>query len=66
MTNEEIRTEGLRVLLEALGPEGMIRFIQQFAPGSGDYTRDRKKMFIGETIDSLSKKIEKMVENRKS
>jgi len=37
----EIRKTGLQALREALGPIGMVRFIQQFASGHGDYTQEK-------------------------
>jgi hypothetical protein len=43
MTLEEIRQAGLEALRERLGRAGMIRFLQQFETGQGDYSRDRKK-----------------------
>ncbi|HET7768386.1 MAG TPA: hypothetical protein VFN74_06385 [Chloroflexota bacterium] len=43
MTPEEIRTVGLRALVEALGADGALRFIQQFDRGNGDYTAARQK-----------------------
>ncbi|MGE0378393.1 MAG: hypothetical protein AB7I48_06675 [Planctomycetaceae bacterium] len=41
MTLDEIRCRGIEALARELGPVGMIRFLQQFETGSGDYTRDR-------------------------
>lgn len=41
MTLERIRVEGLKALKERLGPVGMVRFMQQFESGRGDYARDR-------------------------
>lgn len=41
MTSEEIQEAGLEALLERLGPVGMLRFLQQFETGQGDYTQDR-------------------------
>jgi hypothetical protein len=41
MTLLEIRREGFQALLDRLGPAGTIRFLQQYDPGRGDYTRDR-------------------------
>ena len=38
---DEIRRRGLAALRERLGPAGMIRFLQQFDIGRGDYARDR-------------------------
>ena len=41
-TLEEIRTLGLAALRERLGRAGMIRFLQQFENGSGDYAATRR------------------------
>lgn len=38
----EIRTVGMQALREVLGSVGMVRFIQQFDPGYGDYTKERQ------------------------
>ena len=38
---ERIRKEGLKALREKLGPVGMIKFIQMYSNGSGDYTEER-------------------------
>ncbi len=35
---EKIRLAGLEALRQALGPVGMVRFMQQSDVGSGDYT----------------------------
>jgi hypothetical protein len=40
-TLDEIRREGLAALRQRLGRAGMIRFLQQFGTGSGDYARQR-------------------------
>jgi hypothetical protein len=37
----EIRKTGLQALQEALGPVGMVRFIQQYENGYGDYTKEK-------------------------
>ena len=42
MTLNEIRREGLKVLAEKLGPVGMVRFLQQYETGHGDYTAERE------------------------
>jgi hypothetical protein len=43
MTAEQIRTRGLKALRQALGRAGTLRFLDQFATGSGDYARERHK-----------------------
>ena len=37
-----IRKLGLEALAKALGPIGMVRFLQQFETGVGDYTKERE------------------------
>ncbi len=43
-TLHQIQKEGLEVLVEKLGPDDAIRFLQIYEPGSGDWTKDRKKI----------------------
>jgi hypothetical protein len=54
----EVRKIGLQALKEALGPAGMVRFIQQYENGSGDYTKEKyqKPDFTIEEIDIMLKK----------
>ena len=42
-TLEQLRREGLEALRERLGQAGMIRFLQQFETGDGDYANERHK-----------------------
>ncbi len=52
-----IRRAGLEALINALGPVGMVRFLQQFETGYGDYTEDRDK-WLGETdVQQMVKEI---------
>ena len=39
---EKIRQEGLKALKDKLGPIGMIKFIQMYSDGEGDYTKERR------------------------
>ncbi len=57
LTPTRIREKGIEALLEALGPVGMIRFLQQLDSGSGDYTRDRKRLHAGLTLEQIVKEI---------
>lgn len=41
MTQEQIRLNGLEALAHALGTVGMVRFLQQFETGQGDYSSER-------------------------
>jgi hypothetical protein len=36
-----LRKLGLEALCKSLGPLGMVRFLQQYETGIGDYTRER-------------------------
>ncbi len=53
----EVRRMGLQALKEALGPVGMVRFIQQYENGFGDYTVEKyeKPDFTVEEIDIMLK-----------
>ena len=53
----EVRKMGLQALTEALGPVGMVRFIQQYENGFGDYTVEKyqKPDYTAEEIDIMLK-----------
>jgi len=59
MTQEKIRTQGLDALQRALGAVGMVRFLQQFESGQGDYTVER-----GKWLDPLS--LEQILRGKRS
>lgn len=41
---EKIRRDGLKALKDKLGVEGMIKFIQMYSDGKGDYTEERREI----------------------
>jgi hypothetical protein len=43
MTINELRKAGIDALVDALGPLGMARFLQQFDHGKGDYSKEREQ-----------------------
>lgn len=43
MTLHEIRIVGNEALLKTLGPVGMIRYLQQYERGRGNYTEERHR-----------------------
>ena len=49
LTLDEIRREGLKALRDRLGRAGMVRFLQQFEIGQGDYSKARHQW-----VDSVS------------
>jgi hypothetical protein len=54
-TLDEIYREGLQALRDRLGRAGMVRFLQQFETGQGDYARERHKWVDRHTLDDLRK-----------
>jgi hypothetical protein len=59
-SQDEIHKAGIEVLSSELGPVGMVRFIQQFDKGSGDYTAERAQLHAGKTVDDVMTAIEKV------
>ena len=54
----EIRNVGIKALQEALGPVGMVKFIQQYDIGYGDYTKEKQEQpdISLDEVDMLLKK----------
>jgi hypothetical protein len=57
MTMPEIRKAGIEALLERLGPDGALRFLQQYNPGQGDYTAERHEELDALTLEQIEKSI---------
>ena len=53
MTLNQIRTVGLAALTQSLGPVGMVRFLQQYENGTGDYTKERSQQIKKKSIDEI-------------
>ncbi len=49
----EIRQQGYKALIDALGVAGTLRFLQQLEVGYGDYTRERHQWLNQLTIDDF-------------
>lgn len=56
----EIQNRGYQVLQDHLGIVGMLKFIQLFDIGSGDYTKDRESLLGNPTIDEIKAEIEQI------
>jgi hypothetical protein len=52
-----IRKLGLEVLAKALGPIGMVRFLQQYEGGMGNYTKERQEWLKDFTVKGVVKEI---------
>ena len=57
MTLNQIRQIGIEALANKLGPVGMVRFLQQFETGQGDYSVDRHKWLTVPDVEMLVKQI---------
>ena len=56
-TGSEISQMGFAALLQKLGPGGALQFLQQYERGHGDYTKERKRIFAGVTVDDIMRAI---------
>ena len=57
-TLSHIRKTGIKALAEALGPIDMVRFIQSFELGSGDYTKERRQ-WLDQSIEEIAEEIKR-------
>jgi len=57
MTPDQVRILGLEALSRELGPTGMIRFLQFFETGRGDYSKERHSRLAGATVDDVAEEI---------
>lgn len=57
MSLEQIRIVGMEVLMRELGLVGMVRFMQQFETGYGDYSRDRHQWLDDQTMDTVLRRL---------
>lgn len=57
MTPQQIRAAGLAALSRELGLVGMIRFMQQFEMGQGDYSKDRHLWLDQYTVPDIAKMV---------
>jgi len=59
MKDDRITVAALRRLSRELGPVGMVRFLQQFDTGAGDYTAERYQWLgdpkVQELVDEIAK-----------
>ncbi len=57
----EITEEGTRALVQALGYPDAVRFLTALRPGRGDYTKERRKLLKGVTLDRIIAESDRMV-----
>lgn len=59
MNPAAIRKSGLEAVAKKLGPVGMVRFLQQFETGFGDYTKERGQWLTEIDIHEIATEIKK-------
>ena len=59
MSPAVIRKAGLEAVAKKLGPLGMVRFLQQFEAGRGDYTKERDQWLKDMDIHNITSEIRK-------
>jgi hypothetical protein len=58
MTPQQIRVAGIAALSKELGVVGMIRFMQQFEMGQGDYSKDRHQWLDQYSVADIAKLVQ--------
>jgi len=58
MTPQQIRVAGMAALSRELGVVGMIRFMQQFEMGQGDYSKDRHQWLDQFNVADIAKLVQ--------
>jgi hypothetical protein len=59
MTLNEVRDRGIHALQRELGMVGMIRFLQQFESGNGDYTAEREQWLSRLSVEEAAEVVRK-------
>ncbi len=65
LSQDEIYRRGLEALRERLGRAGMVRFLQQFETGHGDYARARHAWVDRLSLDDLRQLAKKPAKRRR-
>ena len=57
-TLDDVRREGFEALRQRLGRADMIRFLQQFETGVGDYSQERHEWVDRISLDDIKRLVE--------
>ena len=57
LTLMQIHSAGLQALARELGPVGMVRFLQQYETGKGDYSHERHEWLDGLDSQTIASEI---------
>ena len=63
-TPKQLKSDGFAALVEKLGMADAIRYLQLFDPGSGDYTRERRRWLERLTPNDVSRSVRKAAQQR--
>ena len=55
-----IASRGTAALVRELGVVDAIRFLNHFRTGEGDYTKERRTMFEGASVDDLAREFKEV------
>ena len=64
MTPAEIRRAAYRAIVNELGPSGLLRFVQDYYPGTGDYTKERHDFLPKGTVRDVARQVSSWKEDR--
>ena len=64
MTDAEVYERGIEILLDRLGSAGLVQFLRQCKPCTGDYTAERQKWINDDTTD-IKTIVKRIQEKRK-
>ena len=59
MTLEQVRVAGYQALSRELGPMNLVRFLQQFESGYGDYTQERHNWLDQYTVEEIAQEVQR-------
>lgn len=65
-TLDVVRRAGVAALARELGPVGMVRFLQQFETGSGDYTAERQRDYGAGTPGAVTALAEEIMREQQA
>jgi hypothetical protein len=58
LTLNQIQQKGLEALSRELGPVGMVRFLQMFEMGEGNYSLERHQWLDDQTVAEIAQRIQ--------
>ena len=66
MTPFEVQQRGMAALIHELGYAGAVRFMLQFRRGKGNYTKERRTLLAGVSVEDALKAVDEVVSRAKT